>query len=113
MVSYGGYGGPGPTDIASSVAETLSLVLITLSFLLMLYLFVRVRTWRSLQFEMFVFVLVLMLAETPRILLTLGIMVVGLTEEETGFVIHTISMVILSSLVAFRTYQYFKRGKKV
>lgn len=95
-------------DIGASFAvmthsgESVSLILIFSSFVLLSYLSIRSRSIKSLQFQMFLVVLVLVVAETPRVLQTLGLLVVSNLTDLIGLYIHTISMVLLSGFLIYR-----------
>jgi hypothetical protein len=96
-------------NVAGTSAELVSLILILISFLVITYLAARVRNVRSFQFEMFLFTLVLVVAEVPRTLYAIG--VVDLDSFSTiGLFIHSVSMVILTAFVAYRTYGFFRGG---
>ena len=90
--------------------EVLSLILILASFAIIAYLALRTKTLRSFQFEMFLFMLVLAIAETPRILETLGLITEGHYYDLIGLEVHTVSMLVLAVFVALRTYKFW-RGK--
>jgi len=107
----GAYAEPVPLgDLAGTAAETLSLLLIFASFFIIAYLTIKVRSPRSFQFEMFLFTIVLVAAEIPHILDSLAMINLGALEA-WGLPIHSVSMVILSVFVAYRTYGFFRHGE--
>ena len=97
--------------ILGLTAEFLSLVFVIGAFLILAYLALRVRTRRSFQFEMFLFALVLGAAEVPHIALDMSGLDLG-PLVTYGLEVHSVSMVILASFVAYRVYGFFK-GKVV
>jgi hypothetical protein len=94
----------GPTVIA----ETLSLALVLLAFIIMTALALRARSTRSLQFQLFVFTAILVAAEIPRILESVGLIVITEPLETGGLLLHTVSMAVLSGFVAHRTYRFLR-----
>ena len=97
--------------VLSLTAEFLSLVFVIGAFLILAYLALRVKTRKSFQFEMFLFALVLGAAEVPHIVLDISGLDLG-PLVTYGLEVHSISMVILASFVAYRVYGFFK-GKVV
>jgi hypothetical protein len=85
-----------------------SLVLITTSFIVLALAARRIRVLRSFQVEMFIFGIVLFAAESPHILSTLGIIDVSSFEVD-GLALHSVSMVILAGLVAYRIRGFLSR----
>ncbi|MDV3244406.1 MAG: hypothetical protein LYZ66_04430 [Nitrososphaerales archaeon] len=102
-----GYGASGGADILATSANLLSLIFILGSFVIIAYLAAKVRTLRSFQFEMFLFLLVLALSEVPHVLDSMNVVNLG-GMVTYGLAIHSVSMVILSGFVAYRTYGFFK-----
>ena len=78
-----------------------SLVLITSSFIVLALAAGRIRVLRSFQVEMFIFGIILFAAESPHVLSTLGLIDVSSFEVD-GLALHSVSMVILAGLVAYR-----------
>lgn len=92
----------GALAIMTQIGESVSLVLIFSSFAVLSFLSIRSRSIKSLQFQMFLVVLVLVVAETPRVLQTLGLLVASSFTDLIGLYIHTISMVLLSAFLIYR-----------
>jgi hypothetical protein len=92
--------------------EGISLVLIIASFSIISYLAFRTKTVRSFQFEMFLFMLVLAVAEAPRILETLGVVIGGPYYDLVGLEVHSVSMVFLAAFVGLRIYRFWRVGTK-
>lgn len=88
--------------LTSEVGETLSLLLIFTSFAILTYLSARSKSFQSLQFQMFVVVFILVVAEGPRVLESLGLLVSNGIIDEIGLAIHTVSMIFLSGFLLYR-----------
>jgi len=95
---------------AGAVAELGSLFLILASFVLIVYLNFRVRNVRTFQFEILLFAIVLVVAEIPRTLYSLGLVDLDALSP-AGLELHSVSMVILTLFVAYRTVGFF-RGRQ-
>ena len=94
-----------------SLTETggfVSLVLITASFIVLALAANRIRVLRSFQVEMFIFGVILFAAESPHILSTMGLINVSSFEVD-GLALHSVSMVILAGLVAYRIRGFIER----
>jgi hypothetical protein len=94
-----------------SLAQTgdfVSLVLIITSFIVLALAANRIRVLRSFQVEMFIFGIVLFAAESPHILSTMGLINVSSFEVD-GLALHSVSMVILAGLVAYRIRGFIER----
>jgi hypothetical protein len=85
-----------------------SLLLITVSFIVLALAASRIRVLRSFQVEMFIFAIVLFAAEGPHVLSTLGLINVSSFEVD-GLALHSVSMVILAGLVAYRIRGFLSR----
>ncbi len=92
---------------AGAIAEIVSLFLILASTVLIVYLNFRVRNIRTFQFEILLFTLILVAAEIPRTLYSLGLVNLDALSP-AGLEIHSVSMVILTLFVAYRTVGFFK-----
>ena len=94
-----------------SLTETggfVSLVLISASFIVLALAANRIRVLRSFQVEMFIFGVILFAAESPHILSTMGLINVSSFEVD-GLALHSVSMVILAGLVAYRIRGFIER----
>jgi hypothetical protein len=85
-----------------------SLLLITTSFIVLALAARRIRVLRSFQVEAFIFGIILFAAESPHILSTLGLIDVS-SFEVTGLALHSVPMVILAGLVAYRIQGFLNR----
>jgi hypothetical protein len=92
----------------TQTGDFVSLVLITASFIVVALAANRIRVLRSFQFEMFIFGIVLFAAESPHILSTLGLINISSFEVD-GLALHSVSMVILAGLVAYRIRGFIER----
>jgi hypothetical protein len=86
-----------------------SLLLIILSFIVLALGARRIKVLRSFQVEMFIFGIVLFAAEGPHILSVLGLINVSSFEVD-GLALHSVSMVILAGLVAYRIRGFLSRN---
>jgi hypothetical protein len=73
-----------------------------------MFLAYRAKTSKSLQFEMFVVLFVLVVSEVPKLLNDLGVLNFSAIED-TGLIIHTFSMILLSLFIALRAGKYFRQ----
>jgi uncharacterized membrane protein YidH (DUF202 family) len=99
----------GLLDAATDVGEYLALAFILVSFVIFLVAARKSGTVRSFQFEMLLFAVVLFAAEIPMTLADLGWVNLSAIQD-LGFELHSVSMVLLASFVAYRVYGFMKRG---
>jgi hypothetical protein len=92
----------------TQVGDFVSLLLITASFIVLALAARRIRVLRSFQVEMFIFGIVLFAAESPHILSSMGLIDVSSFEVD-GLALHSVSMVILAGLVAYRIRGFLSR----
>jgi hypothetical protein len=96
---------------AGALAELGSFFLILASAVLIVYLNLKVRNIRTFQFEILLFTVILVAAEIPRTLYSLGLVDLDALSP-AGLEIHSVSMVILTLFVSYRTVGFF-RGRQI